>query len=118
MLFPIVGRLNGDQPRHNGTACHMTQHGFTRDRRFAWSAREAATCHLVLEDDAGTRAFYPFALRLELTYAVADNTLTVTYSITNPGKYAACIRRGASGVPVATGGGDRAGLTPPGVCAT
>jgi galactose mutarotase-like enzyme len=86
VLFPIVGRLNGDHLRHDGAVYHLTQHGFARDRRFAWSTREAAICRLVLEDDAETRTLYPFAFRLELTYAVADDTLTVTYVITNPGQ--------------------------------
>ena len=86
VLFPIVGRLNGDHLRHEGATYHLTQHGFARDRRFAWSAREATTCRLVLQDDAATRALYPFAFRLELTYAVADDTLTITYAITNPGQ--------------------------------
>lgn len=86
VLFPIVGRLNGDELRHDGKAYRLTQHGFGRDRRFAWSTREAAMCRLVLQDDEQTRAMYPFAFRLELTYAVTGDTLTTTYAITNPGK--------------------------------
>ncbi|RWX59596.1 aldose 1-epimerase family protein, partial [Mesorhizobium sp. M4B.F.Ca.ET.089.01.1.1] len=37
VLFPIVGRLKGDQLRHRGRSYPMTQHGFARDRRFAWT---------------------------------------------------------------------------------
>lgn len=37
VLFPIVGRLKGDQLRHRGQSYAMTQHGFARDRRFAWA---------------------------------------------------------------------------------
>ena len=39
VLFPIVGRLAGDQLRHGGSAYRLTQHGFARDRVFAWLER-------------------------------------------------------------------------------
>ena len=70
-LFPIVGRLKDDVLRHDGKAYHLTQHGFARDRRFTWLAREKSSCRLALTDDAETRAIYPFAFRLILAYEVA-----------------------------------------------
>ena len=85
VLFPIVGRLAGDTLRHAGRSYRMTQHGFARDRRFAWAAQSDQACRLVLSDDAATRACYPFAFRLELGFAVAGDTLTVTYALHNPG---------------------------------
>src|SRR5271157_1885475 len=60
-LFPIVGRLKDDRLRHRGREYRLTQHGFARDRRFAWAETSGASCRLVLEDDAATRAIYPFA---------------------------------------------------------
>lgn len=63
VLFPIVGRLKGDVLRHRGQHYPMTQHGFARDRRFAWLQRTATTCRLALHDDGETRAHYPFAFR-------------------------------------------------------
>ena len=86
VLFPIVGRLRDDTLIHNGQSYRMTQHGFARDRRFAWVERSAAGCRLVLTDDAETRAVYPFAFRFEIAYAIAETTLQVTYSVTNAGK--------------------------------
>lgn len=85
VLFPIVGRLNGDALRVEGRSYRIGQHGFARDRRFAWVDRAAAGCRLVLEDDAQTRAAYPFAFRLEVDYRVAGGGLTVAYRLTNPG---------------------------------
>ena len=85
VLFPIVGRLAGDRLRHAGRSHRMTQHGFARDRRFAWEARSAGACRLSLGEDAETRAAYPFAFRLEVSYALAADGLTVTYAVTNPG---------------------------------
>ncbi|MCA6120964.1 aldose 1-epimerase family protein [Bradyrhizobium sp. WSM 1704] len=85
ILFPIVGRLKGDTLRHNGKAYPMTQHGFARDRRFEWLERGARSCRLVLADDAETRARYPFAFSLEVTYSVDDAALEVAFDIVNTG---------------------------------
>ncbi len=85
VLFPIVGRLADDTLRHDGRSYRLTQHGFARDRPFTWAERAADRCRLVLADDAQTRAAYPFAFRLTLTYAVRDASLTVDYDVANPG---------------------------------
>ncbi len=85
VLFPIVGRLNGDRLREGGREHRLTQHGFARDRRFRWLERTDATCRLVLEDDAATREAFPHAFRLELAYAVADGALGVRHLLSNPG---------------------------------
>jgi galactose mutarotase-like enzyme len=84
-LFPIVGRLKNDELRHRGRLYPMTQHGFARDCRFDWRQREPHSCRLELADDAATRARYPFAFRLAVTYAVEDAELGVTFEITNTG---------------------------------
>jgi galactose mutarotase-like enzyme len=84
VLFPIVGRLADDSLRHEGRTYRLTQHGFARDRRFRWIDRSDAACRLALEDDAATRACFPFAFRFEIGFAVADTTLTVTYTLQNP----------------------------------
>lgn len=85
ILFPIVGRLKNDELRHRGRVYPMTQHGFARDRKFAWSERTASSCALVLTDDAETRSRFPFAFRLTVSYAVADADLEVQFAITNTG---------------------------------
>ena len=84
VLFPIVGRLAGDTLRHGGQSYRLGQHGFARDRRFAWAERSETVCRLTLADDAETRAVFPFAFHLELTYAVAGDTLNIGYAIDNP----------------------------------
>lgn len=85
VLFPIVGKLAGDRFLHRGTSYRMTQHGFARDRRFGWGERGRASCCLVLEDNASTRQAYPFAFRLEVSYALADGALRAVLSVTNTG---------------------------------
>lgn len=85
LLFPIVGRLAGDELRHRGKTYRMTQHGFARDSRFACVARGESGCVLVLEDSEATRALYPFAFRLTAIYTIDHAGLDVTLSIVNTG---------------------------------
>ena len=86
VLFPIVGRLKDDTLRHDGKSYRLTQHGFARDRRFAWLNRSATACRLVLHEDTETRAMYPFAFRLEIAYALDDDVLEQRFTLTNPGR--------------------------------
>ena len=86
LLFPIVGRLANDELRHRGKTYRMTQHGFARDNRFAWTERGEQSCTLLLEDSETTRALYPFAFRLTATYALAAAGLDLTLTIANTGK--------------------------------
>ena len=86
LLFPIVGRLAGDELRHRGKTYRMTQHGFARDSRFAWAERGESRCTLVLEDSEATRALYPFAFRLTAIFALDAAGLDLTLTIANTGK--------------------------------
>ena len=86
LLFPIVGRLKNDQLRHDGKVFPMTQHGFARDRRFDWTERGPTSCTLILVDDAQTRARYPFAFQLVVTYTLDGADLHVSYEVTNTGE--------------------------------
>jgi galactose mutarotase-like enzyme len=85
ILFPIVGRLKNDELRHRDKVYPMTQHGFARDRKFAWTERTPNSCTLVLTDDAETLSRFPFAFRLAVSYAVAEADLEVQFAITNTG---------------------------------
>jgi galactose mutarotase-like enzyme len=86
VLFPIVGRLKNDTLLHNGKAHRLTQHGFARDRRFAWLAHTPTACRLVLHDDGDTRAAYPFAFRFEVAFALDDDALEQTFTVVNTGR--------------------------------
>lgn len=85
LLFPVVGRLNGDVLRLDGREYPMKQHGFAR--RLEWqvfsAGKDAAT--FVLRDSEVTREAYPFAFELAVLYFVEDCTLTVAARIGNPG---------------------------------
>ncbi|HEY8190449.1 MAG TPA: aldose 1-epimerase family protein [Micavibrio sp.] len=84
-LFPIVGRLNHDKFRHKGREYGMTQHGFARDRRFAWEKTDISSCALSLRDDSQTRMIYPFSFTFDIAYAIDGDTLSIAYTIANTG---------------------------------
>jgi galactose mutarotase-like enzyme len=84
-LFPIVGRLQGDQLRHQGKAYPMTQHGFARDLGFEWLEQTPDSCTLQLRDSEATRARYPFAFRLTIDCRIDAQSLQLSVAIANPG---------------------------------
>lgn len=85
VLFPIVGRLPGDQLVHEGVAYPMAQHGFARRRVFELEAHTSSSASFVLRADEETRKQYPFDFLLRVTYTLAEATLTVAAKVENPG---------------------------------
>ncbi len=85
LLFPIVGRLNGDAFTHADKTYRMTQHGFARDLRFDWVERTETGCTLRLRDTEATRAVYPFAFEFTAAYALDEAGLDMVLTIANPG---------------------------------
>ncbi|WP_395665805.1 aldose 1-epimerase family protein [Methylocella sp.] len=87
VLFPIVGRLRDDSLVHEGQSYPMKQHGFARDMRFFWiEGGPPNSCRLMLRDNEATRAQFPFAFRLEISYALAGDSLRARYDVFNPGE--------------------------------
>lgn len=86
ILFPIVGELAGGAYLHGGRRYEMKRHGFARAKKFAWLQRTPTRCRLVLHDDAETRAQYPFSFRFEVAYALDDDALEISFTITNTGR--------------------------------
>lgn len=84
VLFPIVGRLPDDTYLHHGHAYRLGQHGFARDAAFAVLRHSATEAVLELRDSAATRAVYPFAFCLTITYTLTDNELRVKWQVQNP----------------------------------
>lgn len=85
LLFPIVGKLKDNVLHHRGKSYPMTQHGFVRDQQFDWLEQTPQSCALRLEDNAASRARYPFAFRLDVTYALQGETLVIGYAVSNTG---------------------------------
>ncbi|MDB5680239.1 MAG: aldose epimerase [Sphingomonas bacterium] len=85
ILFPIVGRLNGDVLRIDGREYPMKQHGFARRKTFDVIARadHGATFRLLPNDE--TRASYPFDFVLDIGFSIHGATLDIAVSIANRG---------------------------------
>ena len=85
-LFPVVGASAKGTVRVDGQPYPMAQHGFARDLPFAVVSRTDDAVTLRLTDDAGTRAHYPFAFRLDVTARVTPRSLAFDLAVTNPGE--------------------------------
>ena len=85
ILFPIIGRLNGDVLRLDGVEYPMGQHGFARRSTFAVIEHGADHATFRLTDSPDTRAAYPFPFVLEVGFTIAGATLTMSALIANPG---------------------------------
>jgi galactose mutarotase-like enzyme len=85
VLFPIVGRLAGDAYTHAGRRYALPQHGFARRKTFTLAERGDGILRYTLDPDAETRAAYPFAFHLELSYRLRGRSVGVAYAVSNPG---------------------------------
>ncbi len=86
LLFPIVGKLNGDRYRYDGRDYAMPQHGFARRRTFELVTQAEDRAAFRLTDDAETRAAYPFAFALDVDFAIHGAALSIGVRATNRGE--------------------------------
>lgn len=85
LLFPIVGRLNGDSLRLDGQAFAMKKHGFARKSHFALADKGPDELLFRLVDVPQTRGEYPFPFELDAHFRVAGATLLMTVTVRNKG---------------------------------
>lgn len=83
VLFPIVGRLNGDHYYYNDQKYQMNQHGFARDREFLLDSKNDNKLVLSLSDDDNTLSIYPFHFNLKIVYQLVKDTIQISYVVTN-----------------------------------
>lgn len=86
ILFPIIGALQDDTYRVDGATFHMAKHGFARRRTFTKVAQDDTSLRYALNDDAETRAVYPFGFVLHVDYRLDGATLHIAVSVTNRGE--------------------------------
>lgn len=106
VLFPIVGSLKADTYFYKEKACHLSRHGFAREKIFLKDQLSLDEAVFTLTQDTETLALYPFAFILRLRYRLDDNQLTVTYEVSNNGYDALLFSVGAHpafAVPVVEG---------------
>lgn len=83
ILFPIVGRVTGNQYRVGGKTFELPQHGLARTSDFACSEKTAASITFSLQASSQTLAVYPFQFLLEITYTLLHNGVKTTLSVKN-----------------------------------
>lgn len=86
LLFPVVGRLKNDSYTLEGCTYAMEQHGFARKAEFGVESRTADSITLLLRDTAATRAVYPFAFELRVSYSFTENGFVMAHSVKNTGE--------------------------------
>jgi galactose mutarotase-like enzyme len=85
ILFPVVGASRDGVVQIDGGAFPMPQHGFARTSRFTIVDAGAERTRLRLSSAPETRERYPFEFQLDVSIALAPQTLTVTFEVTNTG---------------------------------
>ena len=84
VLFPLVGRLPEDAYYYEGRDYKLPQHGFARDQEFALVHQTDTELVFRLHHDESTRAVFPFAFELTITYTLQADLLTVRWDVRNP----------------------------------
>lgn len=85
LLFPIVGNVKDDHITVRGRRYPLLRHGFARTSTFELVESAAAHCTWRLKPNDETRTRYPFAFRLDVTYAFDGARLTMRATVANEG---------------------------------
>ena len=83
VLFPFIGRLTNNSYRYCGKVYPMGIHGFAAASEFTPVEQAEDRVVLELAATAETKMQYPFEFSLQITYALEESTLFVTYSVKN-----------------------------------
>jgi galactose mutarotase-like enzyme len=86
ILFPIVGTLKNDTYYFDGKAYQLPRHGFAREMEFAVTRQTATRIVFTLQSNEITLSKFPFHFRFDITYAISENQLSVSYSVINTGE--------------------------------
>ena len=86
VLFPICGNLPNDTLPLPQGHFQLPQHGFARTMAWALAELDDTGVRLVLEDDAASRAQFPFRFRLELEYRLEPEALAITARVQHRGE--------------------------------
>lgn len=83
VLFPIIGRMPGDQLVHGGVDYPIFQHGFARDFEFRCDRISESEVEFTLDESAETLIHFPFPFRLEVRFELVDATVLITQTVSN-----------------------------------
>lgn len=85
ILFPVVGWTRGGEIRHQGRRYPMGVHGFAAASLFETVSQGPDAACLRLRDTAESRARFPFAFCLTVSYRVLAHGFSAAFAIHNPG---------------------------------
>lgn len=85
ILFPFIGKLEGESFRHKGKEYVAEKHGFARDMDFTLAVSEKDRLVLMLESTEETLEKFPFPFRLEITYLLTGKSLELKWCVHNTG---------------------------------
>lgn len=83
VLFPIVGKADGNKVAVNGREFDMGQHGFARRSEFSLTLATPVMCRFELASTDATRAVYPFDFVLAVEHILDGPKLTVAAEVEN-----------------------------------
>lgn len=86
ILFPIVGRLVGDQWRIGTRTTRMGVHGFAAQTPFRLDRLDESSARGILSDTPQSRTLYPFGFRLTVDYRLHANALAIALTVENRGE--------------------------------
>jgi galactose mutarotase-like enzyme len=86
VLFPIVGTLKSNAFIYKDQSYTLPRHGFARDHQFAVESQSTDTITFLIKNNEASLKVFPFAFEFRIRYTVLDNTLAVTYEVTNTSK--------------------------------
>lgn len=86
VLFPIVGSIRNDTAESAQGTVTLGRHGLARDYEHAVVAQSDDAVTFELVDTDATRAAYPYAFKLNMTYALTGPaSMTQTFRVENTG---------------------------------
>ena len=85
ILFPIIGRMPGDELEHEGRKYPIGQHGVVRDRQFEVHPLSPQGVMFSLDSHDETLQHFPFPFRLEVRFTLERTRLQISHVVTNSG---------------------------------
>lgn len=96
-LFPIIGRLFESRYTLDGKSYDIRMHGFLSGLPMKVLSYQRDAVLLAAEDDAQTRAVYPYRFRVLLSYALDGGCIKICFTVENHSD--TCIYFGIGGHP-------------------
>jgi galactose mutarotase-like enzyme len=83
VLFPIIGKLNGNKYKVEENTYELPQHGFARDAYFDISQKEDTSFTFTLKSNSETLKVYPYQFELNIRYKLIKNKIEISYEVKN-----------------------------------